>query len=209
MPSEVIPTEPGAERTPDGLVRVKTPRGATAAVFVKPPRPHLQRYDKMWVAPAAITYKEGVRAWSPKDEKQLRRSFRTSLLKSINEGPAWKHAEEPGEDVLYVRVSLIEVDVDSTATPAGSQMTIRESSGGAIIVLELYDSMTQEPLFRFIEKRKLPGGIFSGGNVDRDRMTTAFRGFARDIGETLRNQYRIIREIERREAEAQASAPGD
>ena len=48
MPEQVIPSGEDAERTKDGLVRVRAPT-IDALIYVKPPRPHLQRYDRMYV----------------------------------------------------------------------------------------------------------------------------------------------------------------
>ncbi len=202
MPEEVIPTGPEAERTEDGLVRVKTPSRAKAAVFVKPPRPHLNRYDRMVLAPIVIAYKRGGASFSDHDEELLRASFRESLLESIDSGPAWKRVESGGEGVLLARVSVVDVEIQPPAVAAASQLNYRASGGGVVLVLEFFDSTTKEPLFRFMEKHRLPGGVYAGGAFDRRRVTAAFDDFAEAIGRNLRNQYRIIREIERREAEA-------
>ena len=37
---------------------------------------------------------------------------------------------------------------------------------GAIIAFELYDSEIMEPLFRFVERRLLPSGVFAGHDID-------------------------------------------
>ena len=154
----------------------------------------------MVLAPTTIVYASGVRHWLKRDEKRLRKSFEKSLLASISSGPGWVRVDEAGEGVLLVRTSLLDVDIDPTSNAGISQVVFSSSKRGPVIVLELFDSVTHEALFRFIQRRTLPSGVFSAGDVDRRRTAAVFREFTDDIGERLRSQYRIIRDINRLQA---------
>jgi len=186
------------EKTHDGLVRVKSPAGPQVAVYLKPPRPYLQRYDRMILAPVMIRYKAGVKPWTEQHENTLRRSFRKMLLDSLDKGPHWALVEEVDEGVLLVRVSVLDIDIDRSMQDS-SNVSYRQRGGGAVVVFELYDSVTTEPLLRHVERRIMPGGVYSGSNIDRVRLQHTLEDFAHDMGRNLRVFYEVIREIERRE----------
>jgi len=201
MPEERIPTGPDVERSPDGLVRVDAPE-TQARIYVKPPRPYLQRFDRMILGPIQLAYKQGVRGLSAREETGLRNRFRQMLLDSIRRGPAWSLTDRPDEGVLAVRVAVVEIDMSTRDQMSNtSNISFRRANGGAVLIIELYDSATRKPLFRFIERRTLPSGTYSGHGIDQRRLALTFDRFADDLGASLRNHYAIIREIERRELE--------
>ena len=101
MPEQRIQTGDDVERTADGLVRVHAPE-ARGAVYVKPPRPHLQRYRAMMVEPASITYRESGGRFRESVQNLLEEGFRKDLLAAIRRGPAWESVDVPGPDVLLV-----------------------------------------------------------------------------------------------------------
>lgn len=206
MPEDRIPTGPGAVRTHDGLVRVNAPE-TRAKIYVKPPRPHLQRFNAMILKPIQLSYRRGVKGLPEHHEEYLRARFRKMLLASINSGPAWTLTDSPGEGVLEVRVGVLDIDISrGDRLSSTSNVSFRREAGGAILVIELLDSVDQEPLFRWIERRPLPSGRFSGRNIERHRLVLTFDRLADDLGANLRTHYAIVREVERRELErAQAS----
>ncbi|MBW2425612.1 MAG: DUF3313 family protein [Deltaproteobacteria bacterium] len=205
MPEDRIPTGEDAERSPDGLVRVEAPE-SRGLIYVKSPRPHLQRYKRMILAPTEISYRKGGPQFGSLDHDILAKRFRADLIAAINAGPAWERTDRPAEDVLLVRVAIIDVDVQPDLGGSGSSITYATAAGGAIVAFELAESQTGQPLYRYIERRILPAGVYSGSRVDRQRLAELFGQFARHVGAQLREHYAVIREIERIEQEG-ASAP--
>lgn len=200
-PSETIPRGEEAEYSPDGLVRVPTP--GPLVVFVKPPRPHLQRYDSMILAEPTLTYRRGTQPWSRREERQILDTFHQALLDTISKGEFWERTNTRGPGTLIVKATVAELDLDTDANEAStsSATSFVTPGGGAVLGFELFDSTTEQTLMRFLERRRLPGGVYSGSNVDQQRLRVLFRDFAQHLGEALRYQYRIIQEIERRERE--------
>jgi hypothetical protein len=201
MPSKRIPSGAEAEKTADGLVRVRAPE-LPGLLFVKPPRPHLQRYDRMILEPALLTYKPGVPDWSDRQEEQLRRHFDAALEDQLARGAGWAVAKEPGEGVLIVSISAVEMELDTSPGATASNVVYASSSGEVTLVLELIDSVSGEPLLRFAERRRLPGGQFSAPDIDLTRLKRTFDQFAVDMRNTLASYHAAVQEIERREQQA-------
>jgi hypothetical protein len=198
MPSERIVSGSEVEKTADGLVRVRAPE-LPGLLFVKPPRPHLQRYDRMILEPAYLSYKPGVSGWSDEKEEQLRGYFDAALENHLANGAGWTIAKEPGEGVLTVSISAIEMDLDTSGGPTGADVVYTSSPAEVTLVLELIDSVSDEPLLRFAERRRLQSGRFYHPYVDLARLKLAFDQFAVDIRQTLENFHAVVQEIERRE----------
>ncbi len=197
MPEYVIPRGDDAERTEDGLVRVDTPK-LKALVYVKPPRPRLDRYDRMYVNMPQIRYKRGVRHWEQRDEAVLMSYLRNVFVEKLS-GQVWELVEDPGPGVLFVRISLLEVDIEPARRRSEASTSFVEAGGGAILALEFFDSETAEPLFRYVEKRELPVGVYSGAAVEQDRLKHAVGDFASNLSRFVETTFGVVREIERRE----------
>lgn len=200
-PATAIPSGAGAEYSPDGLVRIPIEENPHAMLYVKPPRPNLQRYDSMILAPSELTYHERTPKRSRRDEQVLLDLFRSDLLHTLREGEFWKRTYERGAKTIIVKATIANLDLDTAAKDVGttSATTFVEPGGGAFLGFEIFDSLTGDPLIRFMEKRQLPGGIYTGGYVNEQRLRSIFRDFANDLGEALRAHYDAVKEIERNE----------
>lgn len=202
-PAERIAAIAGPERTPDGLVRIDIGQIQGAALYVRPPRPHLQRFDSMVLADATIEYRERQVRWSPREETEVRKSFRAKLLEALAEGAAWKLTDRASPTTLLVRPTLL--DFESGASGGlgeGSSISFIESGGGAVLGFELFDSATGQALMRYVERYRLPGGTYLGDDIERQQVDRVLGAFARRIGSVLAFQYRVIKDIEEREAAA-------
>ena len=194
-PSSAIPTGPEAEYSEDGLVRVETPDGMY--LYVKTPRPRLQRYDSMIVAVPNLTYQTGSALWSERQEKEMLDSFHDKLVDTIESGEFWTRTNQRSPSTLIMKATVGELDLQTAPTDLGAQSstTIVQASGGALLGFELFDSTTEEPLMRFFERRRLPGGVFSGSDVEDQRMRRIFREFARDISRQAGAKKRIDHQL--------------
>lgn len=203
-----IPSGPDAERSPEGLVRVLTRDPRLGSLWVRPPRPYLLRFDRVMLVPARIEYKASVRGWDAQREKRLRRHFDSSLHRTLARSPGWKLSREPGPGVLLASIAAVELDVKVTQEFIGSDVHYVSSGGEVVLVLELRDSVSEELLLRFVERRALPGGVFSG-DIDHERVKRAFTRFAADLADQLDNYYAAARQIEQieRERGAPVAAP--
>jgi hypothetical protein len=203
MLEQWIPDAAGAERTDDGLVRVVAPE-LDGHLYVKPPRLDLQRYHRMGLIPAHISYKKGIKPWDSRGEETLRTHFQSALERELGRGTSWEPTTQRADDALLVAVGALELDADTSPVEAtGSKTHFTNASGGLVLVMQLMDSITEEPLLRFAERRMLPGGTFSGTQIELMRVMKAFDAFANDLGDTIESYYAAVREIERWEAGGQ------
>jgi hypothetical protein len=203
MLEQWIPDAVGAERTADGLVRIVAPE-LDGQLYAKLPRPHLQRYHRMVLIPAHISYKKGITPWASRCEETLRTHFQSVLERELGRSTSWETATQPADGVLLVAVGALELDADtSPVETTGSVTVFTNASGGLLLVMKLMDSITEEPLLRFAERRMLPGGTFSGSQIELLRVMNAFDAFADDLGDSIESYYAAVREIERREAGGQ------
>jgi hypothetical protein len=126
------------------------------------------------------------------------------LERELGRSTSWETATQPADDVLLVAVGALELDADtSPVETTGSVTVFTNASGGLLLVMKLMDSITEEPLLRFAERRMLPGGTFSGSQIELLRVMNAFDAFADDLGDSIESYYAAVREIERREAGGQ------
>jgi hypothetical protein len=204
MLEQWIPDAAGAERTAHGLVRVVAPE-LHGHLYVKPPRLDLQRYHRMALIPANISYKKGIKPWCSREEEILRAHFQSVLERELGRGnTSWEPTTQRADDALLVAVGALELDADTSPVgTTGSVTAFVDPSGGLILVVQLMDSITEEPLLRFAEHRMLPGGTFYGTQIDLMRVMNAFDAFADDLGDNIESYYAAVREIERREAGGQ------
>ena len=62
---------------------------------------------------------------------------------------------KPGEDVLLVRPSIFDLDIEAPYLMSPCRITnFTESAGSAKLFLELYDSITGQILFQSLDKRR-------------------------------------------------------
>jgi hypothetical protein len=198
MPSDVIPQGPDVVLTPDGLVEIDAP-DFDGRFLVLHPRPFLFRYDQMTLMTPTLGYREGVRAFLPHHEDELREHLDRRIRESLSDASGWKVTEQSGPGVLAVEVAVLDLDVRTTGTDPEAREVAVASSEPCTLVLELRDSESWQPLARISEKRVLPAGAYSGGNIDYVRLKSVFDSFAVDIGRSLTTYHTIVKEIQRRE----------
>ena len=198
MPSEVIPQGPDVVLTPDGLVEIDTPDFA-GRFFVLYPRPYLFRYDEMMLLTPTLDYRDGVPGFLPHREDELNAHLDRRIRESLSDASGWKVTELSGPGVLAVEIVVRDLDVRTRGAGPGSSKVFVASSQPCTLVMVLRDSVSGQALARIMEQRALPGGSYSGGDIDFHRLKRVFNDFAIDIGRSLSTYYAIVREIQRRE----------
>lgn len=187
--------------TPDGLVRVHAPE-LPGALYVRPPRPHLQPYQRILVVDSSIGYARGVTGWNAAEEEALQRYFDRRITEALSSSSGWDLAKEAGEDVLAVAVGVLDLDIRPDPAGPSSSVAYVSASRGAVLVVELRDSNSGKLLLRYMEKRVLPSGSYGGGQVDMRRVRRVFSEFAVSAAEHLEDYHATVREIERAETAA-------
>jgi len=192
---------PFAVVTKDGLHLVDA--DGPGAFFVKPPQPNLYRYAKILLAPVSISYNQSSKRRRHIYELELGRHIRKALTQELAASAGWQLASRPGPDVLRVRLAILEMELrDPEAT--GTSSTNYLSAGGHVtIVMDLRDSLTDEPLARFVERGELPGGFYPDpSTAEVDRVKRAVDRFATDTRTNLELFHRSIQRIHERETDA-------
>ena len=68
--------------------------------------------------------------------------------------------------------------------------------------------MSGDPILRFVERYRLPGGTFSSRDIEAQRLGLVLRAFARRMGDRMESRYRIVRNLERQKLlDAVANVP--
>ncbi len=175
-----IETGPDAERSFDGLYRVKNPR--LGAAWVRQ-GVDLSKYSKLMVRGAGIAYRPvdwsgsasaAVRRGETEfpinaaNREKLAQELREQAMKELAKGKHYTLADEPGDDVLLLVVGLIDVVSYVPPETASFNTTFLRSVGEATLVLELRDSMTGAILARAADRRAA-----SSGYMERADSVTA------------------------------------
>jgi len=166
LSSVIAMDEPNA-RIHDGLKLVKDSNFDLAYLL---PDADLGKYSKIILQEADITFKKN---WK-RDQNQTRRSPTNKVtdkdmeriiskgkdsfvqvFTDILEEGGYSIVTQPGEDVLLVRPSIFDLDINAPdlMTP-GRITTFTEMAGSAKLSLELYDSTTGQILFQSLDKRR-------------------------------------------------------
>ncbi len=201
MPADAIPQGPDQVFSPDGLVQVPAPE-LKGRIYVRPPRPNLQRYKWLLLNRPELTYRRGTQPFPPRAEEALRDYFGRRVREELAGSPGWELTDSPGPEVLSVGIAVHDLSVLTDKTETTSTITRAATSAPCLLRLELFDSKSQLPLFRFLQRRHLQAGSFGGGDVDSLRLRREFDEFAREIGKHLRTTYVAVKEIQRREEAA-------
>ncbi|NQZ95191.1 MAG: DUF3313 family protein [Myxococcales bacterium] len=191
---------PMAVVTQDGLHMVEA--NSPGAIFVKAPHPNLYSYNKIMLAPVAMSYKATSQRRRSNQELEIGRHIRAALVRELAKSAGWELVRRPAKDVLRVRLSILELDILDPAPPSGSAITqFVASSGRVTLVMDLRDSLTDQPLLRFVERGALPGGFYSDpSSLEVDRVKNAVDGFAFDTSRNLEMFHNHVQKI--REAES-------
>lgn len=170
----------------DGLAKI-TVKGFDL-VFARPGAT-LAGYNKVKLDPVEVAFSKN---WNPKrtgTEFKLnateRENIRTGLAKVVNDefvkeltaNSSYKVVTESGEDVLRVKVNVVNVYVNAPDTKsAGRYRTYTVSAGEMTLFMELYDSETGQVLARVVDRRE-------GRNTGMMQLSTSAMnaGEAKDI----------------------------
>ncbi len=163
--SSVIAMDESSARTHDGLKLVKDSNFDLAYLL---PDADLGKYNKIILQEADITFKKNwkrhqnqTRRFDPITDKDMERiiskgkdSFVQVFTDILEEG-GYSIVTQHGEDVLLVRPSIFDLDINAPDLMSpGRITTFTESAGSAKLSLELYDSITGQILFRSLDKRR-------------------------------------------------------
>jgi hypothetical protein len=186
---------PTAERNELGLNRVDIPDGQ-GILFVKGPRPHLERFNGLLLDPVKLEPSGGALPWKMSTTNRLRKSFARTLKKNLRQQKTWPMTKEHGPAVLRMRVYAREL----TYRPGLPHVSASRNSSGpeqnkTTLVMELYDSDTGEILVQFIQRRKLPARVQTGSQVEVDRLRIYYSGFATSMGDSLAELAQAVEDV--------------
>jgi len=168
---------PEAEITYDGLHRVNNSK--SQVVYVKPDI-DLSRYNKLLLEGLGIQYRpvdpqnrydrnaeEFPLSESQKESTKI--AVTDAMLEELDKSKYFTIVEEPGRDVLRIRMGLS--DVVSRVPPSNNS---RESFyltnlGGALLVMEYSDSRTNEVLARVADRQEVEPTVVTESNAVTNR----------------------------------------
>jgi len=151
---------PYAEKTVDGLKRVKTPRVDVAYVR---PGADFSRYHKVMIKSVEVRF---VKDWAkehrgvtPADQERIKQGlaklFRKVFKDELQNKGGIPVVDKPGPDVLAINAQLIDLDVNAPDTLPGGRVTTYVTSAGSVTLLgELTDSVSGEILARVADHRE-------------------------------------------------------
>jgi hypothetical protein len=185
--------------TQDGLYLVLW--DGPGAVFVKAPRPELYRYQSIRLDEVSIDYEQRTAPRRSVEEERLREHLRATLAAELARGTGWNLVEAPGPAVLTVEVAVIDLSLNERALTNRAATAYVASAGSVALVLDLRDSLSNEPLLRYAQRRALPGGVYyDPTTVDLERTERAFDAFAADTRDSIARFHRWAEEMQREEA---------
>jgi hypothetical protein len=161
------------QRESHGLVRVKSwkPGNLFAHTSVS-----IDDYDDIWLAAIGIQYAEGQAPLGEEEERRIRKMVYDIVLEEI---PAAGQlpARAAGPCTLELGVHLAAL---SFARPGFSGPRNRSS---AVVISELRDSETDEPLVRYGQRREFrSAGRTADGAPDLEQLDTTLREVLHDVG---------------------------
>lgn len=166
----------------DGLIEVETyNRGQ---LFVKHDH-HLGRYDNLMIDSVGFRWSRGEDRLRDHDEDRII-AMLLAAIQGSQDGSVGI-VTEPGPCVLAVNFYIKDLELRQPRSSANSTTSFVSSYGAATMVIELRDSMDQEPLARFIQRRDLGGGremLRRGASLNRLGQVISMA--LRDMGNQLR-----------------------
>ncbi|MCW8846521.1 MAG: DUF3313 domain-containing protein [Gammaproteobacteria bacterium] len=165
-----IQTGPDAETTFDGLVRVNNT--SMNKVWVRPdidlnsyskvmPVIAETRYASVRSTSVSVARKMGQDNFALSDDEKMRfqAAVNEIFLAEFAKSQKFQLVDQPGEDVLLVKVELLDVASSVPPQNLGRETIYVRKIGEAGLLLELYDSQSNQVLARASDKRefKYPG----------------------------------------------------
>ena len=169
--------------TDDGLERVKKSKADIVYVL---PEADLSGYNRIILLEPDIAFRKnwqsdqnsgrGANRISNRDMEKMIKSGKEIFLEEFSkvlEKKGYAITDEPDDDVLLVKPSIVDLDVTAPDPNNMNSMWSRvysEDAGEATLVVELYDSVTKQILVRAIDRQRDIGDSFGFG-VPRTRST--------------------------------------
>ena len=160
-----IDTSPEAEPTFDGLYPVQG--GRMDAAWARPGF-SVEDYSKIMLEGIGVEYRpdgstrrmssatrqETHYALTPEQKASFEAEMRDAFMQELSKGEHFEIVEEPGPDVLLLRVGLLDVVSLVPPDPVGGRTDIYLSRvGEATLVMEIRDSESGAALIRAVDRR--------------------------------------------------------
>lgn len=170
-----------SQQTDDGLAKVST-RGP-GILYVKPGHP-VGSYDDIMLASIGIHYAAGQKELAESDEDVILDGMEATIYERVAAG--FQVAERPGPCTVKLGVYLKDVDFYESSG-SGAQTRFISSYGAATLVFEFRDSLSDEPLVRYGQRRSFGAGVDAGSlkSMDLKRLATTLERMLEDAGDTL------------------------
>jgi uncharacterized membrane protein len=159
-----IQTGPGAETTFDGLVRIDNARFAAAWID---PEIDVKQYNKIIPGGAEFEFRAAQKVsasaarhgnqsefWiSDANKQRLAELVSEVFAEELQKSKYFTLAEEPGPDTLIVTGALHDIVSKVPPEDVGRSEIWLRSLGEATLVIELRDSLSNEVIYRAVERR--------------------------------------------------------
>ena len=193
-----INTSTEAEPTFDGLYPVEGGRmdGAWARPDIS-----VEGYSKIMLEGVGVEYRPGGStrrtsaatrpeshyAMTPEQKARFEAEMRDAFIDELGKGEHFEIVEEPGPDVLLIRVGLLDVVSYVPPDPVGGRTEIYLSRvGEATLVLEIRESESGATLIRAVDRRAAEDVARGFSNSNRVSNKAEARRLARTWGRILR-----------------------
>ena len=160
---------------PSGLVLIPTPDDPGS--MYHHPTNAIDHYDDILVDEIDVTYGPGQRPLSKGDSQRLRMKAYDVVTRQI---PAVGQllAGDAGPCTVELGVQLAALELP---TPGSRE------KGSTTVILEFHDSVTGDPLVKFVEHRELDIPTSTREGADLERLGTVLADMAREVRERLRD----------------------
>jgi hypothetical protein len=171
--------EPAASPEPEvdasGLVRVARGDGP-GKMFAHPTR-SIDHYDDILVGKIAVTYAPGEPPLSMGDAQRLRmKTYDVVTLQIPAVGQLL--AGDSGPCTVELGVELAALDLPSPGS---------REKGATTVILEFHDSVTGDPLVKYVQHRQLDIPTSTREETDLEQLGTELAAVAKDVRERLRD----------------------
>jgi hypothetical protein len=160
-----------------GLVRVKSWKSGN---LFSHPSLSIDDYDDIWLAAIGIQYAEGQKPLAEPDEQSVRKVVFDTVLEEV-----------PIATQLGVRQAgpcTLKMGVHLAALALPRPFTGRQNRPSAVVVFELRDSQTDEPLVRYGQRRELARAARrTEGGLDPEQLEEAMRAALDDVNTAIRD----------------------
>lgn len=131
-------------------------------LFIRPDH-NIGGYDQTYFAPIVISNLSGRDGLGERELAALSESLDKSLRARAEKGEV-AVASEPAPCAMKMVFSIKDIEIDALMSQiqSGSNTTFITSMGAVTLEVYIRDSLTNTPLLRFTERRRLPGGEIGG-----------------------------------------------